>query len=47
MIMKDVILVGISWQKDISEDLKQQYGVHVSRYQDYSYEKKFSQNIPK
>ena len=47
MIMEDVILVGISWQKDISEDLKQQYGVHVSRYQDYSYEKKILPKHPK
>jgi predicted alpha/beta superfamily hydrolase len=47
MIMKDVILVGISWQKDISEDLRQQYGVHVSRYMDYTFKKTVSKNHPK
>jgi len=47
MIMEDVILVGISWQKDISEDLKQQYGVHVSRYMDYTFKKTISKKHPK
>lgn len=47
MIMKDVILVGISWQKDISEDLRQQYGVHVSRYMDYSFNKYSNPKHPK
>jgi len=47
MIWKDVILVGISWQKDIAEDLKQQYGVHVSRYMDYSFRKTFNPKHPK
>lgn len=47
MIWKDVILVGISWQKDISEDLRQQYGVHVSRYMDYTYKKIVSKKHPK
>ncbi len=47
MIMKDVILVGISWQKDIAEDLKQQYGVHVSRYSDYSFNKYSNPKHPK
>ncbi|WP_422083134.1 alpha/beta hydrolase [Ulvibacterium sp.] len=36
-IMKDAILVGISWQKDIEEDVKQKYGVHASRFEDYSF----------
>jgi len=36
-MMEDVILVGVSWQKDIAEELKQQYGAHVSRYGDYSF----------
>ena len=40
-IMEDVILVGISWQLDIAEDVKQQYGAHFSRFGDYSY-KEFS-----
>lgn len=47
MIMKDLILVGISWQKDISEDLKQQYGVHVSRYMDYTFKKTINPRHPK
>lgn len=47
MIWKDVILVGISWQKDISEDLRQQYGVHVSRYMDYTFKKIVSKKHPK
>ncbi|WP_323756030.1 alpha/beta hydrolase-fold protein [Roseivirga sp.] len=36
-IMEDVILVGISWQKDIKEDVKQKYGAHASRFEDYSF----------
>ena len=36
-IMEDAILVGISWQKDIEEDVKQKYGVHASRFEDYSF----------
>ncbi|MCG7536014.1 alpha/beta hydrolase-fold protein [Pseudoalteromonas sp. OOF1S-7] len=47
MIMKDVILIGISWQKDIPEDLKQQYGVHVSRYMDYTFKKTINPRHPK
>ncbi|MGJ8663091.1 MAG: hypothetical protein ACSHWU_05535 [Marinicella sp.] len=43
-IMEDAILVGISWQQDISEDLKQQYGAHVSRFRDYSFWKKTNPN---
>ena len=35
-MLENVILVGISWQKDISEDLKKEYGVHFSRFSDYS-----------
>lgn len=35
-ILEDVILVGISWQKDINEDLKKEIGAHVSRFRDYS-----------
>jgi len=38
-LMEDVILVGISWQKDIKEVLKKEDGVHVSRYRDYSISK--------
>lgn len=46
-MMEDVILVGISWQKDISDDLKQQYGAHVSRYSDYSFKKTTNSKHPK
>lgn len=35
-LMEEVILVGISWQKDIREDLKKAAGAHVSRFRDYS-----------
>jgi len=34
--MEEVILVGISWQKDIADTLKQARGEHVSRFRDYS-----------
>ena len=35
-LMENAILVGISWQKDINEDLKKEVGAHVSRYRDYT-----------
>jgi len=35
-ILTDLILVGISWQKDIDEALIKQHGEHVSRFRDYS-----------
>lgn len=35
-ILEDVILVGISWQLDINENLKTEVGEHFSRFQDYS-----------
>lgn len=35
-LMEDVILVGISWQLDIDEALRQERGAHVSRFRDYS-----------
>ncbi|WP_430411493.1 serine hydrolase [Kordia sp.] len=35
-MLEDVILVGISWQLDINEDLKKERGTHVSRFRDYS-----------
>lgn len=38
-LMEEAILVGISWQKDINEDLKKEYGANVSRYRDYSIRK--------
>jgi len=46
-MLEDVILVGISWQKDIAEDLNQQYGAHASRFTDYSFWKKANPNHPK
>ena len=46
-ILEDVILVGISWQKEIAEDLMQQYGAHASRFTDYSFWKKSNPNHPK
>jgi len=38
-LLEDAILVGISWQKDIKEDLKKEAGAHASRYRDYSIRK--------
>ncbi len=38
-MLEDVILVGVSWQLNINEDLKKEIGEHVSRYQDYSIRK--------
>ncbi|MCW9016622.1 MAG: alpha/beta hydrolase-fold protein, partial [Kangiellaceae bacterium] len=46
-LMEDVILVGISWQKDIDEDVMQEYGEHFSRYGDYSFKKTTNPKHPK
>ena len=35
-MLEEVILVGISWQKDGNEALKEEVGEHVSRFRDYS-----------
>lgn len=35
-MMENVILVGISWQKDINPDLKAEVGPYASRFRDYS-----------
>ena len=35
-VVENAILVGISWQKDISEDLINEMGPHVSRFRDYT-----------
>lgn len=35
-LMEDVILVGISWQKDIESALLKEHGEYVSRFRDYS-----------
>lgn len=46
-LLEDVILVGISWQKDAPEDLREQYGAHVSRFTDYSFWETTNPNHPK
>lgn len=38
-MLEDIILVGISWQLDVKEDLKKEVGAHVSRFRDYSISK--------
>lgn len=35
-LMKNAILVGISWQTDMNKKLLKEKGAHVSRYRDYS-----------
>ncbi|MCH9661679.1 MAG: serine hydrolase [Bacteroidetes bacterium] len=45
-MLEDVILVGISWQKDITEGLQQKYGAHASRFTDYSFWNKSNPNHP-
>lgn len=44
-LMEDVILVGISWQKDINEALMKEKGEHVSRNRDYSISKSSNPEI--
>ena len=46
-IIEDAILVGISWRKDIADDLQEQYGEHASRFTDYSFWKKGNPKHPK
>ncbi|WP_298421188.1 serine hydrolase [uncultured Kordia sp.] len=46
-MLEDVILVGISWQLDINEDLKKERGAHVSRFRDYSFRKSNKPEIQK
>jgi len=38
-LIENTILVGISWQKDINENLIKEQGAHVSRFRDYSIRK--------
>jgi len=38
-LMEEAILVGISWQKDIKEELVNDVGVHVSRFRDFTLRK--------
>ncbi|GAB5379326.1 MAG: hypothetical protein Alis3KO_13130 [Aliiglaciecola sp.] len=45
-ILEDVILVGVSWQTDISSALQQKYGDHASRFTDYSFWTKTNPNHP-
>jgi len=35
-LMKEAILVGLSWQKDMDEQLYEEVGAHVSRFRDYT-----------
>ena len=44
-LMEEVILVGISWQKDINEALMKEKGEHVSRNRDYSISKSSNPEI--
>ncbi|WP_298757897.1 serine hydrolase [uncultured Psychroserpens sp.] len=46
-ILEDVILVGISYQLDINEDLKKEIGVYVSRFRDYSIKEHSNPEIQK
>lgn len=46
-LFEEVILVGISWQLDINEDLKNEVGAHVSRFRDYSISKHSNPEIQK
>ncbi len=43
-MLEDAILVGISWQKNLSDDLMDKYGAHASRFTDYSFWKKSNPN---
>ena len=38
-LLENAILAGISWQKDIEEDLVNDVGVHVSRFRDFTLRK--------
>lgn len=44
-LMEEVFLVGISWQKDIEEDLRKDLGAHASRFRDYSIRKSSNPEI--
>ena len=44
-LLNDAILVGISWQKDISPNLIAEHGAHVSRFRDFSMTKSSDQKI--
>lgn len=46
-LLQDAILVGISWQKDIDDELIQKYGEHASRFTDYSFWKTANPDHPK
>lgn len=45
-MLEDAILVGVSWQKNLSDDLMDKYGAHASRFTDYSFWKKSNPNHP-
>src|SRR5690606_5903539 len=44
-LMEDVILVGISWQTDIHENIKKELGAHASRFRDYTISKSSNAEI--
>jgi len=46
-IMEEVILVGVSWQTNIEESVRQEYGSHFSRFGDYSFWEKPNPKHPK
>nr|WP_299173242.1 alpha/beta hydrolase-fold protein [uncultured Allomuricauda sp.] len=46
-MLEEIILVGISWQKDIDDSLKKEFGDHVSRFRDYSFRKHDNPEIQK
>ena len=44
-LLENAILVGISWQTDIDEDLLKESGVHVSRYRDYTMQESSNKEV--
>ena len=46
-LMEDSILVGISWQEDIKEELKKEVGPHVSRFRDFTVRKSDKPKVQK
>ena len=46
-LVEQAILVGISWQTDIQQQLIDEHGIHVSRYRDYSFNRHLMQRFKK
>ncbi|WP_323847164.1 alpha/beta hydrolase [Microbulbifer magnicolonia] len=44
-LLENAILVGISWQTDIDEDLLKESGAHVSRYRDYTMQESSNKEV--